>query len=72
MEKDEGKIRSEWKNWRLWRKIKMRGGNITGRHESEGWRERGVREEVGYPESGEGGRAQAESHSLLDISGSAR
>lgn len=46
----------------------MRGRNITGRHESEGWRERGVREEVGYPESGEGGRAQAKSHSLPDIS----
>lgn len=40
VEKDEGKARGKWKNWKLRRKIKMRRGNVAGRHESEGCKER--------------------------------
>lgn len=43
MEKYEGKSRGKWKKWELRRKIKMRGGNIAGRHVSEGCKEAGSR-----------------------------
>lgn len=40
MENNEGKARGEQKKWKLRGKIKMRGGNVAGGHESEGCKER--------------------------------
>lgn len=40
VENDEGKARGKQKKWKLRRKIKMRGGNVAGGHESEGCKER--------------------------------
>lgn len=41
MGKDEGKANGEWKLRRT-RKMKCRGGNVAGRHESERWGREGV------------------------------
>lgn len=41
MGKDEGKANGEWK-FRRTRKMKWRGGNAAGRHESERWEREGV------------------------------
>lgn len=41
MGKDEGKANGEWK-FRRTRKMKWRGGNAAGRHESERWGREGV------------------------------